>query len=135
MVDAANISLQWTAPTTNADGTTCDDLAGYKIHYGTTSGTYIEVIDVGNVTAYTVESLADGTYYFAATAYDTSGNVSDYSNEVSEEIAVSPSSPVDLLIVTIQEGKIIDTEILRLSQASNDGSTTIIINQDGQFTQ
>jgi hypothetical protein len=60
-----------------------DDLAGYKIYYGTSSGNYSSSVDVGDTTEYTVAGLNDGvTYYFAATAYDTSDNESDYSVEV-----------------------------------------------------
>jgi len=61
-----------------------DDLAGYKVYYGTRSWDYDFVVDVGNVTQYTVTGLeSDILYYFAATAYDTSGNESDFSDEVS----------------------------------------------------
>ena len=60
------------------------DLAGYKIHYGTASGSYSVHMDVQRVTTYTLTGLTAGqTYYFATTAYDTSGNESSYSNEVS----------------------------------------------------
>lgn len=60
------------------------DLAGYKIYYGVASRTYTTVINVGNVTTYSVHGLDQGvTYFFAATAYDTSNNESGYSNEVS----------------------------------------------------
>ena len=79
-------TLTWDAPTTNADGTPLTDLAGYKIYYGTTSGNYTEVIDVGNVTTSKVEGLNPGTYYFAVTAYKNSRNESGYSNEVSKII-------------------------------------------------
>ncbi|NOZ67856.1 MAG: fibronectin type III domain-containing protein [Deferribacteres bacterium] len=88
--------LTWTAPETNADGTPLTDLAGYKIYYGRLSGNYTEVKDVGipsceprgdkTECSYTVEGLSSGTWYFAITAYDTSGNESDYSNEVSKEV-------------------------------------------------
>lgn len=77
--------LAWDAPTTNADGTILTDLAGYNIYYGTTSRGYINVIDVGNVTNYTIGNLSwDIVYYFTVTAYDTSGNESEFSNEVSK---------------------------------------------------
>lgn len=60
------------------------DLAGYRIYYGTTSGSHAVKIDVGNTTSYAVSLLEAGkTYYFAATAYDTSGNESDFSKEIS----------------------------------------------------
>jgi hypothetical protein len=70
---------------------TASNLAGYRVYYGTSSGNYIQAfgqgIDVGNVLAYTVTGLTSGvTYYFAVTAYDTSGNESTYSSEVSKTI-------------------------------------------------
>jgi hypothetical protein len=83
---AAGISLSWNAPSTNEDGTPLTDLAGYKIYYGTLSGSYTYVKDVGNVRTYTLSNLIDRqTYYFVATAYNTAGFESSYSNEVSKE--------------------------------------------------
>ncbi|MGQ9570185.1 MAG: InlB B-repeat-containing protein [Thermodesulfovibrionales bacterium] len=77
-------TLSWEGPSANTDGSPITDLAGYKIYYGTSSGNYSEHIDVGNVKNYTIDNLVEGlTYYFAVTAYDTSGNESDFSNEVS----------------------------------------------------
>jgi hypothetical protein len=85
---AAQATLSWVAPTTNVDGTPLTDLAGYKIHYGTASGNYSSAINVGNTTTSAVSNLNDGaTYYFAVTAYDTSGMESAYSNEVSKTTA------------------------------------------------
>lgn len=80
--------LSWETPTTNADGTTLDDLAGFKIYFGTSSGNYTEMIEIRDPkkTDYTLENLALGTYYFVAIAYDTEGNESDFSNEVSKTI-------------------------------------------------
>ncbi len=78
----AAVTLEWDP---NAEA----DLAGYKIHYGTTSGQYDRNIDVGNVTQYTITGLSDGVYYFAATAYNTSGIESAYSNEISTEIVTN----------------------------------------------
>src|SRR3989304_692130 len=72
---AGQVILSWDPPTTNADGTTLTDLAGYKVYYGTASGNYSTVIDVANVTSYTVTNLtSNATYYFATTAYDASAN-------------------------------------------------------------
>lgn len=60
------------------------DLAGYRMYVGTASGEYGEPIDVGLTTTYTVTGLLPGrTYYFAVTAYNTSGLESGKSNEVS----------------------------------------------------
>ena len=59
------------------------DLAGYKLHYGLASRSYDTTVDVGNRTTYTITNLEVGeTYYIAATAYNTSGLESGYSNEV-----------------------------------------------------
>jgi len=63
------------------------DIAGYRIYLGTSSGTYGTPIDVGNQTTHTVTGLADGTHFFAVTAYDTSGNESGFSLEVSKTIS------------------------------------------------
>ena len=78
----SSITLNWTRPATNTDGTQLTDLAGYKVYYGSSSRSYIAPIVVGNVNTYTFTNLAAGSYYFAVTAYDTSGNESAFSNEV-----------------------------------------------------
>lgn len=69
------------------------DLAGYKLYYGTSSGSYQQSINVGNLTQYSLSNLQDGvTYYFAVTAYDTEGNESGYSNEVSARENLPPQA-------------------------------------------
>ena len=65
------------------------DLAGYKVHVGTSSGTYTFAgpFDTRATTSYTVGNLPKGqTYYFAISAYDASGNESLFSAEVSKSI-------------------------------------------------
>jgi fibronectin type 3 domain-containing protein len=69
------------------DPVTATDLSGYRVYYGTGPGAYLQPfghgIEVGDVVTYTVTGLSSGTrYYFAVTAYDTTGNESIYSNEV-----------------------------------------------------
>ena len=74
---SAQVTLAWNP---NTEPT----LAGYKVYYGTASGSYQTHLDVGLNATYTVTNLQDGgTYYFAVTAYDSSANESGYSNEVS----------------------------------------------------
>ena len=87
-MDTENTSatLSWDAPATNTDGTELTDLAGYKVYYGTSPGTYDSVIDAEDVTTYTINDLPPATYYFSVTAYDEIGNESGYSNEVSKTI-------------------------------------------------
>ena len=76
IAQAATVQVTWN-PNTEPD------LAGYKIYYGTASGVYGDPIDVGNVTGHVMEITPQhgATYYFALTAYDTSGNESGYSDE------------------------------------------------------
>ena len=76
IAQAATVQVTWN-PNTEPD------LAGYKIYYGTASGVYGDPIDVGNVTGHVMEITPEygATYYFALTAYDTSGNESGYSDE------------------------------------------------------
>jgi hypothetical protein len=73
---AADIFITWNANTEA-------DLAGYKLYYGTHPGQYGEPVDVGKVTECGIPIKPDqaATYYFALTAYDTSGNESGYSEE------------------------------------------------------
>ncbi len=85
-ITTGSATLSWNAPTTNTDGTPLTDLAGYKVHMGTSSGNYTTVVDIGNVTTYAVSNLAPGTYYFVVTAYDSSSNESNFSNEASKTI-------------------------------------------------
>ncbi|HHN65661.1 MAG TPA: fibronectin type III domain-containing protein, partial [Nitrospirae bacterium] len=83
---AYTVTLSW-------DANTESDLAGYKVYYGTSSRNYTETIDVGNTTTYQITGLSEGTYYFAVTAYDTSGNESDYSEEVSKSFIQENQPP------------------------------------------
>jgi len=65
------------------------DLAGYKVYRGTASGTYGAPLTTlpKATTNYTATGLQNGTtYFFVITAYDSAGNESTYSNEVSKSI-------------------------------------------------
>jgi len=77
------VALSWVAPTQNVDGTTLNDLAGYRIYYGTESRAYSDMVDVTapGSTSHTLY-LPSGDYYMAMTALDGDGNESAYSNEV-----------------------------------------------------
>lgn len=95
-VQAANkTKLSWTAPTTNMDGTPLTDLGGYKVYCGPSSRVYTVSKDVGNVLEYLILGVVskDGTYFCAATAYDTTGNESAYSNEVSFTLDYTAPNP------------------------------------------
>lgn len=76
-----SVTLSWEAPASNSDGSELNDLAGYKIYYGSSSSNYTNSVDVGNYTSASISSLSSGSWCFATTAYDSSGNESAYSNE------------------------------------------------------
>ena len=82
------MSVAWSAPSTNTDGTKLGDLAGFRIYYGTSSGNYTGSVNVASPTtlAYTVTGLPSNTYYVVVKAYDTSSNESGPSVEVSKAI-------------------------------------------------
>jgi Putative Ig domain len=87
-VSSGSATLTWNAPVTNTNGSALTDLAGYHIHYGSSAGALSTVIDVTNpgTTTYTIGSLASGTWYFAVSAYTTSGVESALSNTGSKSI-------------------------------------------------
>ncbi|MDR4506602.1 MAG: Ig-like domain-containing protein [Candidatus Scalindua sp.] len=101
-----------------------DDLAGYKVHYGTSSGNYNSHEDVGNQTSYTLTGLGDGNdYYLAVTAYDFSGNESTYSNEVVYNDLTSVNSPPVLTAIgnkTVNENQALN---LIISATDPEGDT------------
>ena len=82
-----SITLSWTAPTQNEDGSSLTDLAAYKFYYGTSPGTYTsqQRVDSPGITSYVLENLTPGTYYIAATAINSSNVESGFSNEATEQ--------------------------------------------------
>ncbi|MEY2429346.1 MAG: hypothetical protein QOJ40_2231 [Verrucomicrobiota bacterium] len=78
-----------------------DAVAGYNIYYGPASGAYTNRVSTGNVTNATIFNLVEGaTYYFVATAFDSSGDESTPSNEKSYTIPSQPppaSGPLTLI--------------------------------------
>jgi uncharacterized membrane protein YgcG len=73
---AAEVHLEWNHSSTFS-------VDGYRVYWGTASGSYSHSYDVGLLTYHTIYDLNDQTrYYFAVTAYD-GGVESGFSNEVS----------------------------------------------------
>ena len=80
-----SVSVSWTPPTQNDDGSTLTDLSGYKIHYGTQAGSYTDSVAVSSagVTSFALDALPKGKVYIAMTAVNAAGAESDFSSEVS----------------------------------------------------
>jgi len=79
----AALTLSWTPPTANTDGSQLDDLGGYRIRWGTQSGQLPNQRDVNSpgISSFMLENLAPGTYYFTVSAFDLANNESPSSNE------------------------------------------------------
>jgi hypothetical protein len=77
-----SVTLVWTTPTQNTDGTPIVGLTGYHIHYGTSASALTTTITITDATqtSYVVSGLAHGTYFFAVDAYDAAGDDSSLSN-------------------------------------------------------
>jgi hypothetical protein len=81
-------TLRWTPPVEREDGSVLDNLAGYRINYGTNQNdlSTAVVIDNPGIDTYVVENLGAGTWYFAVTAFDADGRESQFSNLAFKEI-------------------------------------------------
>ena len=119
--DAASVTLAW-------DYNQEDDLAGYRLHYGNSSGNYSEVIDVGNNNRYTVGGLSAGVaYYFAVTAYDSQGSESGYSTELAYTPGVITHT---ITALAGDNGRITPGGLVTVNQGTN---KTFSMNSDPNF--
>jgi hypothetical protein len=94
------LSVCWTAPTQNVDGSPLTDLDGYNIYHGPSSRNYngVAVVPDAGATCADVAGLPAGTYFVAMTALDADGNESGLSNEVLKvETSTVPKAPVVLV--------------------------------------
>ena len=105
------VSLTWTPPTTNTDGSSLNDLASYDIYYGN-SAPYenVEIVSDPNASSAVISSLASGNWCFVVTATNQLGVESEFSNEscvlvsdteqtesVGITVNAQPSPPMDVL--------------------------------------
>jgi len=83
-----NATVSWTPPTTNTDGSTLADLAGFRIAYGNSTSNLDQSVSITNagLSSYTVNNLGSGQWYFAVYAVNSQGIESDTSNVASKTI-------------------------------------------------
>ena len=81
-------TLAWAAPSKNTDGSALTNLAGYRIHYGTSSTKLDKTITIATtgVSNYVVTDLSPGRWYFAVESYNTAMVGSSLSAVVSKTI-------------------------------------------------
>ena len=77
-----SVTLSWSPPTQNTDGSALTNLAGFRIVYGTSATALTQTIEVNNaaLSSYVVSGLTAGTWYFAVKAYNAAGAESVNSN-------------------------------------------------------
>ncbi len=77
-----SVTIAWTPPTQNTDGSPLSDLAGYHIYYGTSPANLSSMAAVANAsaTSVTIGNLSSATWYFGIKSYTTSGTESALSN-------------------------------------------------------
>jgi glucose/arabinose dehydrogenase len=81
-------TLRWTPPTQNEDGTRIQNLAGYRVYYGTSTSNLNQVLTISgaSITSARIENLYPATWYFALKAYNTANVESSFSNIASKTI-------------------------------------------------
>jgi len=103
---AAEVTFEW-------DANTEADLAGYKLYASKVSGEYdpAVAIDVGNVVTHKLTDVADGKWHWVLTAYDTGGNESVFSNEVSLTIdTIGPGAPKSFRVIMSAKSVSVEVE-------------------------
>lgn len=98
---AGSIRVQW-------DSTTQGEVAGYRLYYGTESGNYASVKDVGQTSVTELAELPPGqVYYLAVSAYSSNGFESPLSDEVTQYLPSgnNPPQPTTDAVVVEEDGE------------------------------
>jgi hypothetical protein len=94
-----SVSLAW-------DPNPETDIAGYRLQYGPTPGNYPNVVDAGQATSATANGLNQGTtYYVTVVAYNSAGQNSTPSSEISYTVPGTPNTApsADSFSLTVAE--------------------------------
>lgn len=137
--DAGFLELEWTAPTTNADGSPLVDLASYRVYTGSSTpacpATSFQTLAApdgspasGEMVAATLTRLTAGTtYWVRVSAVDTSGNESECTTAVSAvaqpEVDAAPSA-LSFGTVTIGSASTLDFTLQNLGAITLTGTVT-----------
>lgn len=89
VASGANVALAWDVPTRTVEGTTLENLSGYRIHYGTSENAMVNAVEVPSAgqNSFTVQNLPAGTYYFAVRAVTATGEESRLSNIIARIVS------------------------------------------------
>lgn len=93
-VYAAAVSASWTAPTTNVDGTTVTDLAGYEIQWRYVGDTNWSFVMPSDDNLHQWSPVAPGRQIqVQVRAYDTSGHRSSWTATITHTVAIDTTPP------------------------------------------
>jgi hypothetical protein len=83
-----SVTLSWTPPTQNADGTGLTDLTGFRVVYGRSATDLSQSITITNpsISTYVIDNLSAGTWYFGVKSMNSQANESAISNIASKTI-------------------------------------------------
>jgi hypothetical protein len=111
------------------------DLAGYRLHYGTSSRAYGTSIDAGMQTTFAVNELGLGTYYFSVTACNSSGAESPYSNEVAKVFQPASGTPdLNLPTIIITRAPLVTDSMATISWTTNkDSDSRILLGETADY--
>ena len=124
---AVEVTLTW-------DDNHDPDLAGYRIYYGKATRNYSCHHDVGRMTHHTIVGLEAGmTYYFAATAYDSYGNESGFSEELVYRIqpANHPPMAAEGSLAAVNRAPVAQNGTLSTPQGTQANGVLIASDPDG----
>lgn len=103
---ATDVTLTWTAPTTNSDGSTPALIGGYNIYAASTDAALTALPNslaggkpnsVGKVLTYTYKAAAPGTYFYALTTWycpPTGGQAACVESAQSAHVTTTVTAPV-----------------------------------------
>jgi hypothetical protein len=98
--------VSWAAPTTNTDGSALTNLAGFRVYYSTTNGSFSQSTLVSDTTSRsaTIAALAPGTWYFTVRALNSNQVASANSNVASKAVSGSTAARTVGITVTPASG-------------------------------
>jgi hypothetical protein len=120
LLAAASSAYAQTTVTATWDRNTDALTAGYRVYYGTSSGTYQWSLDVGNQVNAPINLSPGSTYYFAVRAYDVAYQYGPYSAEATINLTSGPA-PTAQITATMQSA----TSALVTWQTANATSASI----------
>ena len=116
-MNAQSVTLAW-------DASPSATIAGYRVYYGTNSRAYGFVTNAGLVLTQRVTLPCLGRWFFAATAYDTNGLESDFSNEVEWE--AKPGAPAMIGDPFVRLAPVIERSTNQVDWSSLTGAPTFL---------